>query len=905
MNVRFIPLWIALFCACGCTEEKTETPLPPEDSVPDVRPAGGETLRGRVRVKFKSAVGEVEPTKTKSGGIVTGMADVDERIAGMRVASMERVFPHAGRFEERTRREGLHLWYDVEFDEEVPVSRAVSEWQGLPDVEIVEPVFVIEGARGTAVAVDAPARTASSAGDMPFDDPLLPDQWHYHNTGSLPNSVSGADIGLFDAWRITRGSREVIVAVVDGGIDYEHEDLAGNVGNEAELNGLPGVDDDGNGFVDDYYGWNFVENHNRIETDDHGTHVAGTIAAENGNGTGVCGVAGGSGGHTGVRVISCQIFGTRNGRDVSGGSPEAIKYAADAGAVICQNSWGYTDAVYMPEVTRQAIDYFVKYAGTDEYGEQVGPMKGGIVIFAAGNENKDYRCYPAAYDGVLSVSAIAPDYCKSWYSNYASWIDVAAPGGTFSRGTKYSDQCAVLSTLRNGRYGYLQGTSMACPHVSGVAALIVSKLGGPGFTPDRVWTRLVNGVRDVDAFNPQYAGRLGSGCVDALMALSDNRGIAPDPVADVTFGATAGKVRATWKVTADEDDGTASRYLLYWDTRPFDGLAPDRLPEGTASAVVAVGRDAQPGDTISYVMEEMAENTRYYFAILASDPWGNLSAASTFSFDTPYNRPPVIVREGDDSVSLAYNETRDIVFLVSDPDGFDCICEMEDPSGSAALRQDGDRAVVTFRNYRCKAGKYTLRLTATDAGGATAVAELPFELRENLPPVLRAPFENVYLGSLQEKFTVSLPSCFSDEGPAVLVYSFEYDRQALSLVQRGNNLEIGALEYGLSEVTVTATDGEGLSASASFLVMARDYTQPLDLYPNPVRDYLNIRMGRDKEGTIRVRVFDTGGRQLREQSLAIGPFAPARLDLSSLSGGTYRVSVEYGGETYSGTIVKL
>ncbi len=129
-----------------------------------------------------------------------------------------------------------------------------------------------------------------------FNDPRLPEQWHYQNFGNISGTVAGADINLFPAWEVTTGSPEVVVAIIDGGIDYTHEDLAANMCiNEAELNGLPGVDDDGNGFVDDIYGFNFCTNSGEIYPHSHGTHVAGTVGAVNNNGIGVAGVAGGAG----------------------------------------------------------------------------------------------------------------------------------------------------------------------------------------------------------------------------------------------------------------------------------------------------------------------------------------------------------------------------------------------------------------------------------------------------------------------------------------------------------------------------------------------------------------------------------------------------------------------------------
>ena len=413
-------LHIAL-CALSLLAACASDPIGEEAPQPVGEPSQETAATGRLRVKFKQGEVPERIIETRSG-LQTGSEPLDRAIAALGVTRMQRVFPPAGRFEARTRRAGLDRWYDVWFDSLRSVTRATLDLSRLEGIECVEPVYAIRSI-GPERAVAAPLPAATRTASLPFDDPGLAKQWHYSNDGSMPDAVAGADINLFRAWEVTAGSNDVVVAVVDGGIDYAHEDLIGNVGNWAELYGEEGVDDDGNGYVDDIYGWNFIYSSaypmgsNRITPVEHGTHVAGTIAAENGNGIGVCGVAGGRGGHSGVRVISCQMF-TENRND-NGDEIVALKYGADAGAVISQNSWGYTNVYEMPEITKDAIDYFIEYAGLDENGVQVGPMKGGIVIFAAGNEECDYRSYPACYERVLSVSALAPDYRKSYYSNFS------------------------------------------------------------------------------------------------------------------------------------------------------------------------------------------------------------------------------------------------------------------------------------------------------------------------------------------------------------------------------------------------------------------------------------------------------------------------------------------------------
>jgi gliding motility-associated-like protein len=196
--------------------------------------------------------------------------------------------------------------------------------------------------------------------------------------------------------------------------------------------------------------------------------------------------------------------------------------------VICQNSWGYKEENANVNSDSEAINYFINNAGKQPDGSaRPGTkMKGGIVIFAAGNENSSGRHYPAYYNFVTSVSAIGYDGKRAYYSNYGTWVDIAAPGGDAYHGMNGG---VILSTIPTNStytykqgtgYGWMQGTSMACPHVSGVAALILSKYGSENYTPDMLRNRLVDSTRSLAAYDPTYASLMGKGLLDAEKALS-------------------------------------------------------------------------------------------------------------------------------------------------------------------------------------------------------------------------------------------------------------------------------------------------------------------------------------------------------------------------------------------------
>ena len=302
------------------------------------------------------------------------------------------------------------------------------------------------------------------------------------------------------AWELSSGDPSIIVAVLDEGVDYTHPDLKDAMWvNEDEI-WRSREDNDGNGYAGDVYGYNFSLGTPIISTDDvndsgHGCHVAGVIAATNNNGLGISSIAGGDGSNPGVRIMSCQIFSGVKGGTVLD-EVRAIKYAADNGATVLQCSWGYTsgaanaydwqpmyssDEAWMADnaLERKALDYFIHNAGSPD-----GVVEGGIAVFAGGNESAPAAGYPGAYGDFVSVAATAADWTPAVYTNYGPGTTISAPGGdqdyywNYGEGSERGTLGCVLSTLpltvSPSGYGYMEGTSMACPHVSGVVALGLS-----------------------------------------------------------------------------------------------------------------------------------------------------------------------------------------------------------------------------------------------------------------------------------------------------------------------------------------------------------------------------------------------------------------------------------------------
>ncbi|WP_430813519.1 S8 family serine peptidase [Carboxylicivirga sp. RSCT41] len=590
------------------------------------------TIPGVLRVKLKPELltGLKGMSTTHSNGVVTtGIQAFDNANRVYSVSEMKRVIPYNARYDAKHRKHELHLWYELKFSSDISPMEAAETYKRLADVTVAQPIYKKQLISGSKLNLPVPA--AANSGSSSFTDTYLADQWHYNNTGDVAaGAIAGADINLFKAWEIETGKSNVIVSIVDGGFQTNHVDLVDNVWvNEAELKGEAGVDDDGNGYVDDIHGWNFVKNSANIEAHYHGTHVAGTVAATNNNGKGVAGVAGGSGNGDGVRIQSAQIF-TEDGYTPN--IAAAIIYGADNGAVISQNSWGYTSPDTYDQVVLDAIDYFIEEAG-DYAGS---PMKGGVVIFAAGNQSVGNAMYPGYYEPTIAVAAIKADNQIASYSNYGDYIDIASYGGDLD----VAQNAAVMSTYPGNTYAFLDGTSMACPHVSGIAALVVSKYGSDSFTAEDLKQHLLTGVRDVDSFNPDYVGKLGYGISDAVLALANDEGIAPDAIQNLELlGLGQDFADLKWTVPADQDDAQPVMFEVYYHTA---NITSENINQ--ADKVELKSKAAADAEVLQTV-EGLDATTTYYFAVRSIDRWGNVSELSNSVNGTTNEGPDIHVEE--------------------------------------------------------------------------------------------------------------------------------------------------------------------------------------------------------------------------------------------------------------------
>ncbi len=427
-----------------------------------------------------------------------------------------------------------------------------------------------------------------------------------HNTGQT-GGIADADIDAPEAWDIETGDNAIVVAVIDTGIDYEHKDLVNNMW--TNINEVPNnsLDDDNNGFIDDYLGWDFYnDDNNPFDDNGHGTHVAGTIGAVGNNSEGVVGVV------WNVRIMPIKFL-NRFGSGSTADAIAAIEYATLMNVDVMSNSWGgsgYSQAM------RDAIE--------------AANNAGILFVAAAGNygwNNDIYPIYPASYnnENIVSVAATDDKDSLASFSNYGvASVDLGAPG-VYIYSTVPNGTCNSCSS---SGYRYLSGTSMATPHVSGAAALIMSHF--PNITHLQVKSRLLGGVDNINALEGKTVSE---GRLNVLNSL-ENDSVAPGKINDLSvIEKRLNSIKLSWTATGDDGNiGTATLYDLRYSTSLIDETNFD-----SATKVANLPTPKASGSNEEFLVTELEHSTTYHFALKAIDNGGNKGEISNTASDSTLN----------------------------------------------------------------------------------------------------------------------------------------------------------------------------------------------------------------------------------------------------------------------------
>lgn len=850
---------------------------------------------GILRVKLTPEKEKQLRLDTSDGSLRSGNPELDSYLREIGAKSMTRVFSEGkGAYAARRREAGLHLWYDIEFDTTIPVTRAAIEASILDGVEVVEKIQVIHHNLERGITDYSKVGSALRSDNSPIpNDPRFPEQWYHHNDGSLRESLARVDINVLDAWKEVTGNPKVIVAILDDGMDFEHPDLTANlwVNNEPEYEG-------------DIHGYNFSMNQVEVEPNNHGTHVAGLVAATRNNGIGVAGVAGGDGTpDSGVKLMGLQIISAQENN--LSAVPMAFVYAADHGAVIAQNSWTSGAVPTLDDVPlsfKAGIDYFIKNAGVDpKTGEQRkdSPMKGGVVIFAAGNNNRSNFYMPSAYEPVIAVASVAASGKRAFYSNHGSWIDISAPGGDWTQG---NPEGMILSTFGEGLYGYMQGTSMACPLVSGVAALIASKFGGIGFTNEDLKSRLLGSVRpfNVDELNPLERGVLGSGIIDATRALDVNKGISPMSVSKSKVVSDYQALEIEWNAVMDEDDGTALSYLIYYSSD--EKISKENIlsaPHATMSVP-----EKKANEVVHYRLEGLSLNTHYKLAIVAKDRWGHQSTPLYFEASTRKNSAPQLTPSTTEVIRLSDDQSKSMSISVHHPDALLWDYSLYGDTEGVSAKREGDNIFITFRKVLTK-GSYKLGVKVKDKFGSADLV-IPFDVVENHKPLNILKPESIYLPLSKEVYEMALSPYFEDPDGDIL--SYEVKNHSNSLVKATvveDKLKVEALHNGTAHLEIIAKDLDGSAARMKVEIKVVNDDIVYLVYPVPVVSNLNIRLN-DNVFTAKISIYTPMGVEKMNKFVSVREESDRQvvLDMSKLEVGTYLLEVSANGKVFKQNIIK-
>lgn len=514
---------------------------------------------------------------------------------------------------------------------------------------------------------DYPIRLTEDSQLIPID-PQFGSLYGLHNTGQTGGTID-ADIDAPEAWNITTGSPSTIIAVIDSGVDYTHEDLIGNLWlNGAEVPGN-NIDDDGNGYIDDYHGFDFYDNDgDPMDENGHGTHVAGTIGAVGGNDVGVTGV------NHQVQIMPIRFLGP-DGSGYTSDAISALEYAVANGALISNNSWGgggFSQAMF------SALEY--------------ARDAGHIFVAAAGNSSRDHdteASFPASYeiDNVVSVAATDHHDQLAYFSDFgATTVDVAAPG------------TGILSTTPGNTYSSYSGTSMAAPHAAGVLGLMRS--AHPEWTARQLIHQLtvssdpVAGLEDLT---------ISGGRINAAASLDPSF----QSRASLNFDQSTYEAGTTVTVRLIDFDYLDSAFYtnIHSSSGDTEWLEFNRIEPGVLEASIATGigeadetngiLDVSPGDVISITFHDQDDGTGlprelHATARIQSDDHGNEAATAT-PIDIGTSTTGEIEQGGDtDWFSFFVSAGQDYEFTTDLLTLSDTTLSLYDQDGETLLEFDDD-----------------------------------------------------------------------------------------------------------------------------------------------------------------------------------------------------------------------
>lgn len=922
-------------------------------------PSAGQGAPSATAEDFPWAPGTaiIKLKNSPSGGTRAASAIVTRaKVFDNSEVKVEQVFDMTNEYANLKRQMGLDRWFVVKFPKDKDVSEVLKELRKDPaieeangDITVVPTQTTYTPAKPvTRAPINQQTMNPANDGTLGFTDPYLKYQWHYMTTRDVYNYFKpGVDINLFPAWQVTTGDPKVVVAIIDSGVDFTHPDLQKSAWEGKDEEGRP---IHGRNFYNQSIGLT-GEALNEIIPGNHGTHVGGTVAARNNNSVGVCGVAGGSGSDdTGVRLMSCEIYGedgkaqTANTQSIA----RAFEFAAEHGALIANCSWGYefdrqkyfNNEIFQErfknafDLLKTGIDYFTKTAGCDASGNKKPDsyMKGGLVFFASGNDGqKDIEMIPASYDKVVAVGAFSSyDGKATDYMDKGPWVDILAPGGTTEERMVPK---GILSTVpkafvnqstgnypnidfvlpESNDYAYAQGTSMATPHVTGIAALVISKFGknNPNFTNEDLRKRILSAVKAkspyVYGITEDLKGKLGAGFIDAAMALADPETKAPEkPVItavnydnDPLKGYYNGTIK--WQVTADEDAISEEKKAYAYDIELFE---KGKMTTPVQKATVYSYENAV-GTELSYDFADLKTNMDYEVHMTARDRFDNKSDIGICNFKTRFNHEPKITKEIPAKLILPDTQPFYHVLLpVVDEDNHTWTYKNTVlPSGVELKRQGNGLDLLIKVGAR---GTFNFDITLTDELGGSSVQHINYEVVSHSGPVVTAPLADVSLFEHGEAVTIDLSHVY--EIPAGSSISFAAKSNENDIVKAdidGTKLKLTPGKSGMATITLTANDGISKSMTTfQVRVSKKGGGEAYAVYPVPAHSYIKVLMHSDVK-EVEAVVTSVRGQKLIDERLTVPSTThEITLGVDRLAPNTYYLLLKTNRGTSKHTFIK-